>query len=214
MAKVPGAATVKSRLHAALGAERATALYRCFLQDTMEMVAAVPDVARVVAFTPSAARATMAALAPPGFALLAQREGDLGERLAGLFADLAAAGHPAAVVLGGDSPTLPAAYVRRAVHALEAGLADVVLGPTDDGGYYLIGLSAPEPALFAAIPWSTARVLDATLESARRLRLTVHLLPRWFDVDTPGDLARLRAELAATPEGAPLTRALVRTLAL
>jgi dihydroorotase-like cyclic amidohydrolase len=76
---------------------------------------------------------------------------------------------------------------------------DLVLGPTDDGGYYLIGLRAPCPALFEGMPWSTSAVLSRTLDRAQRLGLRVACLPAWFDVDTKADLERLAAELAVTP---------------
>jgi uncharacterized protein len=147
MAKVPGAAPVKSRLHAALTAVRATDLYRCFLLDRLDALAAVPDITRVVAFTPPEARVQMAALAPPGFRLVAQEGSGLSERLPRLFDRLLADGHPAVLAMDSDSPTLPMAYVTEAARALLVDEADLVVGPSDDGGYYLIGLRAPRPEL-------------------------------------------------------------------
>ncbi len=213
MAKVPGAAPVKSRLHAALTEARATELYRCFLLDRLDALAAVPGIARVVAFTPPEARTQMAALAPAGFRLVAQEGDDLTERLTRLFDRLMAEGHPAALAMDSDSPTLPMAYVADAACALVAGEADVVLGPSDDGGYYLIGVRAPRPELFEDVPWSTADVLEVTLARARGLGLRVRLLPAWFDVDTEADLQRLRAELTAGSAGPARTVAFVRELA-
>ena len=134
MARVPGAAPVKSRLHGALTPERATALYRCFLLDRLDALACVPGIARVVAFAPAHAAAAMGALAPAGFALVAQPDGDLGERLGALLETLLAAGHPGAIAMDSDSPTLPMAYVARAAEELAADAADVVVGPCDDGG--------------------------------------------------------------------------------
>ncbi len=212
MARVPGAAPVKSRLHAALTPARATELYRCFLLDRLDALAALPGVARVLAFTPGAAAEAAAALAPPGFRLLAQEGEDLGERLTRLLHRLLAEGHAGALALDSDSPTLPMAYVAEASRALAAGEADVVLGPSDDGGYYLVGLRAPCPGLFDGVPWSTPRTRDATLARARALGLSVRLLPPWFDVDTADDLARLRAELAGRAVPAR-TAAFVRSLA-
>src|SRR5687767_14140771 len=202
MAKVPGVVPVKSRLHGALTADRATALYRCFLLDRLDALAGVSGIAPVVAFAPAHAWAAMAALAPAGFALVPQHDGDLGERLTTLLESLLAAGHPGAIAMDSDSPTLPMVYVARAAKALAAGTADVVLGPCDDGGYYLVGVRVPRPALFDAIPWSTAAVLAATLARARSLGLRVTLLPAWFDVDTEADLRRLHTEMhqaAAAP---------------
>jgi rSAM/selenodomain-associated transferase 1 len=213
MAKVPGAAPVKSRLHAALTEVRATELYRCFLLDRLDALVAVPGIAPVVAFTPPEARARMATLAPPGVRLLAQEGGDLTERLTRLFDRLLGEGHPAALAMDSDSPTLPMAYVATAARALADDEADVVIGPSDDGGYYLIGLREPRPVLFEDVPWSTAQVLAVTLARARGLGLRVRLLPAWFDVDTEADLHRLRDELAAGGAGPTRTAAFVRELA-
>jgi rSAM/selenodomain-associated transferase 1 len=212
MAKVPGAAPVKSRLHAALTEARATELYRCFLLDRLDALAAVSGIAPVVAFTPAAAAARMATLAPPGFRLLAQEGEGLTERLVRLFARLLKE-HPAALAMDSDSPTLPMASVAAAAAALAAGEADVVVGPSDDGGYDLIGLRAPRPELFTDVPWSTADVLAVTLARARGLGLRVRLLPAWFDVDTEADLRRLRDELAVAGGGPTRTAAFVRELA-
>jgi glycosyltransferase A (GT-A) superfamily protein (DUF2064 family) len=109
--------------------------------------------------------------------------------------------------MSSDSPTLPAAFVAEAFERLRDG-ADVVLGPCDDGGYYLIGLRAPQPRLLREVPMSTPTVTRDTLALADELGLRVALLPQWYDIDTAADLARLRAELrAAAPEVAPRTRA-------
>jgi uncharacterized protein len=213
MAKVPGAAPVKSRLHAALTEPRATELYRCFLLDRLDALAVVPGIVPVVAFTPPEAATHMAALAPPGVRLIAQEGEALTERLVRLFDRLLKA-HPAALAMDSDSPTLPMAYVAGAAATLAADEADVVVGPSDDGGYYLIGLRAPRPELFADVPWSTADVLAVTLGRARDLGLRVRLLPAWFDVDTEADLRRLREELAGSGPGPVRTAAFVRKLAL
>jgi len=212
MAKVPGATTVKSRLHPSITSEGATELYRCFLLDRLDALAALPGIAPVIAFTPDDARSALEALAPSGFGLVPQRGADLGQRLANLLADLIGRGHPAAIAIDSDSPTLPMAYVLEAALKLESNAADVVLGPCDDGGYYLIGVRAPQPALFQGIPWSTERVTPVTLEKARGLGLRVHLLPSWFDVDTEADLRRLHAELATARDGPARTRAFVGTI--
>jgi len=212
MAKVPGSGPVKSRLHGALTAERATELYRCFLLDRLDAVATLPDVSPVVAFTPAEARPVLAPLAPARFDLMAQEGADLGERLSTLLTSLLARGHTGAIAIDSDSPTLPMAYVTEAARHLALGGSDVVLGPCEDGGYYLIGLAAPQPALFEGIPWSTDAVLALTVEKARRHDLSVHLLPPWFDVDTEADLRRLRAALAADSDGPRRTAEFLRRL--
>jgi hypothetical protein len=212
MAKAPGMGPVKSRLHGALGTERATTLYRCFLLDRLDALSGLDGIDRVVAFTPPDAEALMASLVPPGFRLVAQRGADLGERLADLLAGLIATGHRGAIAIDSDSPTLPMAYVAEAAGTLGHGDADLVLGPCEDGGYYLVGVRDPAPELFDGIPWSTEHVLALTLERAEERGLRTHLLPRWFDVDTEADLRRLHAEIAATSDGPPRTRAFIRTL--
>ena len=206
MARAPGSEVVKSRLHAALGVGPATLLYRCFLLDGLEAAAALPGLAPVLAFSPPHAARAMAALAPAGMRLVAQRGADLGARMAHLAAELLADGHRAALLIGSDLPTLPAAHLTEASRALAAGAADLVLGPAEDGGYYLIGLARPAPALFEGIAWSSAGVLEATRARARGLGLREHLLPPWYDVDTPADLDRLRRDLGTPGVGAWRTR--------
>ncbi len=200
MAKAPRPGQVKTRLCPPLAAVEATELYRCFLLDKIAQVRAIEGARPVVAYTPDSARAEFEALAP-GFALLPQRGAGLGERLAHAIADLVAAGHTGAIMTDTDTPTLPAHCLAEAHRVLAHGLADVVVGPTEDGGYYLVGVRAPAPALFEGIPWSTPAVLGRTLERARALSLTVRLLPPWFDVDTGADLERLRAALAVPGDG-------------
>jgi uncharacterized protein len=212
MARVPGVEPVKSRLHAALTEACATELYRCFLLDRLDGLAALPGVTPIVAFTPASARAQMAALAPPHVRLMAQEGVDLTARLTRLFERLLGEGHAAALAMDSDSPTLPMGYVDDGARMLARHEADVVIGPSDDGGYYLIGLRRPEPALFEQMPWSTPEVRAITVARARALGLRVRLLPPWFDVDTAADLARLRAELAASATSPTRTGAFLRTL--
>jgi rSAM/selenodomain-associated transferase 1 len=212
MAKVPGVSVVKSRLHPALGVETATRLYECFLRDRLDALSTVEGIDRVIAFTPGEARHVMAELAPFGFTLLPQRGADLGARLDNLLTELLGAGHPGAVAMDSDSPTLPLSYVAEAAVVLAAGEADAVVGPCDDGGYYLIGLRASHPELFEAMPWSTERVLPLTLERAQRSGLRTHVLPTWFDVDTEADLLRLQREIAHQRTGPPRTVALIHEL--
>jgi hypothetical protein len=115
--------------------------------------------------------------------------------------------------MNSDGPNLPAAFLARAFEAL-AGGADVVLGPCEDGGYYLIGLSRPAPRLLREVRMSTPHVLADTLELADEEGLEVALLPAWYDVDDAGSLARLAADLAgAPPELARHTRAMLQSMA-
>lgn len=146
---------------------------------------------------------------PYGFPGVRQVGADLGTRLYGALA-AAASGGATVAALGSDHPTLPVSRVEEAFARAEAG-ADVVLGPADDGGYYLIAVrpDALDPRLFAEIEWSTERVLEATLARAGELNLRVELLPVGLDVDTPADLARLARSLVGDDRGCPRTRALL-----
>jgi rSAM/selenodomain-associated transferase 1 len=193
MAKVPTAGEVKTRLCPPLTLGQAATLARCFLQDRVEQLGALEVADTLVAFAPPEREREMRGLLPPATRLIPQDGADLGARLDRLLTDLLADGYPAAIALDADSPTLPTGFLRRACAHLLEGTADVVLGPCEDGGYYLVGLREPAPVLFREIPWSTPAVLDATLARARELGLRVALLPRWFDVDREDDLARLRA---------------------
>jgi rSAM/selenodomain-associated transferase 1 len=198
MARVPVAGRVKTRLCPPLTPEQAAQLARCFLQDRVEQLGGVAVAAPVVAFTPADGEAALRRLLPAGVRLVAQEGADLGTRLDRVLTDLGSASGAGAIAIDTDSPTLPTDYVRQACARLAEAAADVVLGPSEDGGYYLIGLRRPAPALFEAMPWSTAAVLDETVARTRRLGLRLALLPAWFDVDRGEDLGRLR-ESAGMP---------------
>ncbi|HET9221933.1 MAG TPA: TIGR04282 family arsenosugar biosynthesis glycosyltransferase [Roseiflexaceae bacterium] len=208
VAKQPAAGQTKTRLCPPLAAETAAALYECFLRDTLDVMRRAPGVARGIVYLPDDAAGYFHALAPD-MALTPQRGADLGERLDQLLSDALVGGAAQAVVMDSDSPTLPAAYVAEAFARLD-GPDDVVLGPCDDGGYYLIGLKRPQPQLLREVQMSTPFVVRDTLALADSLGLKVALLPPWYDVDTAAELERLRAELAgADQHTAPHTRALL-----
>jgi len=197
MAKAPRVGAVKTRLCPPLRAAEAAELARCFLLDAVERAAMVAGVAPILAYAPAEARTEIEAMAP-GFVLIAQRGLDLGQRQRHVVEDVLALGYEAVLVTGTDSPTLPAESIDEAVSLVMAPDVDVVLGPTEDGGYYLVGLRSPCPALFEDIPWSTSAVLSLTLERARRLGLRAVCLPTWYDVDTGADLERLEGTLAGS----------------
>ncbi|HWQ13205.1 MAG TPA: TIGR04282 family arsenosugar biosynthesis glycosyltransferase [Roseiflexaceae bacterium] len=207
VAKRPAAGQTKTRLCPPLDGAAAAALYGCFLHDVLDVARRVPGVRRTLAYLPADTGGYFARLAPD-MERVPQRGVGLGERLDHLLADALAVGAHQAVVMSSDSPTLPAAYVAAAFEHLD-GPCDVVLGPCDDGGYYLIGLKAPRPRLLREVPMSTPTVLRDTLALAGELGLRAALLPPWYDVDTPADLVRLRDELACAPQSAPRTRALL-----
>jgi rSAM/selenodomain-associated transferase 1 len=198
MAKAPRPGAVKTRLCPPLLAAEAAALYRCFLLDKIAAVQALVGARPVVAYTPDEAQAEFALLAP-SFTLVAQRGPDLGTRLHATLAGLLAAGHPGAIAVDSDTPTLPREFLQQAVDYLTQPGPDVVLGPTEDGGYYLIGVRAAHRALFDSVPWSTSAVLEVTLGRAAAAGLKAVCMPAWFDVDTPDDLRRLQTALDGGP---------------
>jgi len=206
MAKAPQGGEVKTRLSPPLSPADAAALYRCFLLDKIEQVRMLKTATLAMAFTPAVARGFFEEVAP-GFVLVQQRGVDLGDRLANSLGKLLASGHGAAVAIDSDTPTLPVSFLQQAVDLLTTPDIDLVLGPTHDGGYYLIGLRVVHRELFETMAWSTSTVLSETKRRASVKGLRVACLPPWYDIDTPEDLGRLRAELAAGADNAaPRTR--------
>lgn len=210
VSKRPTPGQTKTRLTPALLSEQAAALYECFLKDTLVLMRQVPAVQLEIAFLPENERDYFSTMAP-GFGLHLQEGADLGARLDHALQHYLKSGNSHVVIMDSDSPTLPAAYLSQAFIALNNG-ADVVLGPCDDGGYYLIGLKRPAPRLLREVHMSTPNVTQETLALAAEEGLKVGLLPIWYDIDEMDTLRRLVDELKKTPkEVAPHTRALLVT---
>lgn len=189
VAKPPLEGLVKTRLSPCLSPANAAALYKCLLDDIIAKLAGHDDSEFWLAFTPGGERYFSRNY--PAIRLLAQRGKHLGERLHHIFVDLFRSRYDEILVADTDSPTVPIASVEQAYRQLSEEGCDLVLGPSDDGGYYLIGLRRPVERIFHDIPWSTGSVLDATLTRARELALKVGLLPPAYDVDVEADLRRL-----------------------
>ncbi len=220
-AKPPRPGEVKTRLVPPLSPEGATRLYAAMLADTAVALAAAGVAWGVVSTDVEAQRAMWPRGAPEPLFWQAQTGADLGERMANAVGELVGRGYPGAVLVGSDHPAVDAETYRRAAAllgspagsgvAVEKGAAavfglgpgeelDVVLGPTHDGGYYLIGLTRPNPALFDGIEWSTPKVLEDTLERLVVMRLQAALLGARWDVDRPEDLERLHSWLEASAD--------------
>jgi len=211
--KEPRPGAVKTRLAAAVGSQVAADFYRTLVETVLQATTPVPgEYERLVFFDPPEARRALREWLP-GVSLRAQGAGELGERLADAFARAFGRGATRVAIVGSDAPGVTRDTVLRALGALDE--ADVVLGPAEDGGYYLIALRAPRPELVRGIDWSTPAVMRQTLERATAARLVVRQLEPLRDVDTLADLRgewpSLEARLAARPE---LRRTLARALGL
>ncbi len=198
MSKAPRPGKVKTRLSPPLTLEEAAALNICFLRDTTENIAAVAAdglAAGLVCYTPVGDESAFDGLLPAGFALISQHGDGFGERLHHAAEDILACGFGAVCLIDSDSPTVPAAALRMAVQELQRPGDRVVLGGSDDGGYYLIGLKQAHHVVFEHISWSTSVVYSETVERARDAGLELVELPRWYDVDDANSLQTLEAEL-------------------
>jgi uncharacterized protein len=199
MARAPSARG-KSRLASDLSPERLHALKSALLENTLLALETVPDV--FIFFTPDDAVQEIASVTDSDRPCVAQGDGDLGARmLTAIRHLLEARNYDAAILVGSDIPWLSADRVREAADTLEAD-GGVALGPADDGGYYLIGMTRAHEALFKHIAWGTADVLTDTLRVAERSGIRVRMLQRAYDVDTIDDVRRLGRDLDAAPAGA------------
>lgn len=215
MTKAPRAGQVKTRLTPPLTPEEAAVINTCFLRDTTAAISLIvgEGLARGIAvYTPVGAEAAYTGILPAEFQLVPQRGEAFGERLVFAMEDLFRLGFEAVCLIDSDSPTVPQQAFAQAIEILARPEDALVLGPSEDGGYYLIGLKKLHRALFEDIAWSTERVLEQTIERARQMDLAVHLLATWYDVDDRMTLRRLcdeffgpnRSMAAGYP--APVTR--------
>lgn len=224
MAKAPRAGKVKTRLSPPLTLAQSAALNICFLQDTTQNIAEVSADGQstgIICYAPIGDEAAFDDLLPSSFQLISQRGDGFGERLLAAAEDLLACGFGSVCLIDSDSPTVPAAAFRQAVAELAKPGDRIVLGPSHDGGYYLIGLKHAHPEPFTNIHWSTATVFDETVAAARAANIEIVTLPLWYDVDDEPTLRLLSAELLAdTPPAfatlpgypAPKTRAFLQNL--
>ena len=198
MTKAPVAGKVKTRLTPPLTPEEAAALNSCFLRDVSQAIWNATKQAPacgVGIYTPRNAEAAYKNILPKEFFLLPQRDGEFGQRLVSAAEDLFKVGFETVCLINSDSPTVsPSSFAEAAIELANPG-DRIVLGPSEDGGYYLIGLKKLHRRLFQDIDWSTERVLEQTKAAASEIGVPVHELRPDFDVDDHFTLARLCDEL-------------------
>lgn len=196
IAKYWQAGAVKTRLAASVGDAVASHLYQRFLITMLRRFDHVAD-RRVLAFTPPDRRAEFVSLAAGAWTLQDQGTGDLGMRMQNYFTAAFRSGADRVVLIGSDSPTLPVDYAIQAFQLLRT--FPVVLGPAEDGGYYLVGAAGKVPPIFAGVAWSTSLVWSQTQSLLQAAGCRCGVLPTWYDVDDLPGLRRMHQELADRP---------------
>ena len=207
-AKCPQPGVVKTRLVPPLLPEEAADLYRRMLYDIIAKVTLLTEMERYLFYEEGREAREYFAERAPCMSCFPQQGKDLGERMANALRTVFSMGHHAAVVIGTDSPDLPISFINKAFGLLESGGSETVFGPSEDGGYYLVGMTRLYRELFLDVLWSSERVLRESLKRADEIGITVSLLPIWHDVDIAADLER--AELLDVENGALLTREFIK----
>ena len=204
MAKAPRPGSVKTRLAPSLSPAVVTAFYCCLLDDTLALARSLSDV-EVAIMCPDSDVNELAHLADKAASVVAQKGEGLAAGLTSVFAHFAEDHQRRVIAFNSDSPHLPRSVLEDAFETLAA--HDVVVGPTHDGGYYLVGAKASQPTLFGGDGMGTSSALERLLARARALELSVGFVDAFYDIDVADDLARLAAELRLAPAKAPRTAA-------
>jgi rSAM/selenodomain-associated transferase 1 len=209
MAKEPKIGSTKTRLCPPLTFEEAAKLYEAMLLDTIEMASGFKDIDLAIAVTPPQATPYFERVAPDTILVPVDCK-DIGQCLRKVLNHLLKMGYTKAIALNSDGPSLPPVFIEQAITRLDD--HDLVFGPSEDGGYYLVGIKEIFNQIFTGIEWSTSQVLSQSLAKCKSLSLKVDLLPRWYDVDKAADIQRLGEELVDLPNHAlGHTRALLRS---
>jgi hypothetical protein len=192
-AKVPEKGGVKTRLETHFTRDQALAIYEAMLRDVLDLAVRLqPQFAEVSIYWASRSAETLPeklVAAHPTLAHFRQRGEDLGMRMYHAIEESFFRGNKKVILIGCDSPTLPPSFLLQAVDELDT--ATIVFGPSEDGGYYLIGASSLVKAAFEGLPWGSSEVLARSVELMQSLGLRTALLPVWYDIDRPEDLERL-----------------------
>ncbi len=202
MAKAPRPGTVKTRLARSFSPDGITDFYRCLLQDTLALARSLSDV-EVAIMCPESDVDELKQLAGDKTTVIGQKGDGLAAGLTSVFAHFAQAHRRRTIAFNSDSPHLPPSVIENAFQTLDE--HDLVVGPTHDGGYYLIGAKAPHPTLFANNGMGTSSALERLLARARALHLSVGFADAFYDIDVVDDLTRLAEELRLSPTRAPRT---------
>lgn len=204
MAKAPRPGAVKTRLTTGLSPEAVTDFYCCLLYDTLALARSLGDV-EVAIMCPDTDVSELSRLAGNDAKVVAQKGEGLAAGLTSVFAHFAGDRPRRTIAFNSDSPHLPVSVLEAAFETVAA--HDLVVGPTHDGGYYLVGAKSCHPTLFAGDGMGTSSALERLLARARTLELSVGLAETFYDVDVAEDLTRLAAELRVAPARAPRTAA-------
>ena len=201
LTKAPQAGESKTRLVPPLSFEEAAELAQALLIDQLRNLAHFTTAQLFLAFTPKSAASFFETLLPPGAACFSQQGDSLGDRMRHAFGVLFSRGFGRVVLIGGDLPAVPVKILSDAFTALENTHRQVVLGPSLDGGYYLVGMNQLIQEIFDGIIWSQPDVLAATVAKLGALKRKYELISTWYDIDTVNDLRRLDSDFAAAPAG-------------
>ena len=193
MAKEPKIGATKTRLCPPLSLQEAAKLYDALLRDTIALVAQLPTIDLAIAVTPPDSTAYFENISPAKTHLIPVACKDIGDCLAQVISQLIKQGYTKVIAFNTDGPSLPPEIIQKAVYLLDK--HDLVFGPAEDGGYYLVGQKQYHPNIFTQIDWSTSRVLKQTLAKTAKTGLNIALLPSWYDIDTIDDIERLHTEL-------------------
>ena len=182
---------VKTRLSSLFDDETILRLYTCFVEDSLEKIRQVDNADCFVGISPSNISGFFNGIEDSDTRLFIQQGKDLGDKMRQAFVDRFSDGYKKVVIIGSDSPSLPVSYINQALNSDK----DLMLGPSTDGGYYLIAMTGKVSEVFDGIAWGTEQVLDETLNRVKKVGVSLELLPVWYDVDLPKDLKFLKTHL-------------------
>lgn len=207
-AKEPEAGKVKTRLQGYLSKDMCVKLYKAFLKDTLELVRAIKCFDKVLAYDPSTLEPKYLKTIARDFMFYKQNGRNLGEKMHNAFKFVQERNNVKVVIIGSDSPNLPLNYIKEAYRRLDR--SDIVLGPSHDGGYYLVGLKKPCAGIFKGVKWSSKTVLEDTVKNIRFLSKKVSVLEKWYDIDDSIGLVLLKEDLKKKKKVASWTRRLLK----